>query len=288
MIIRELLLTKVSRRRRGKKLKKQTGVTIHNVGNNSVGANADANARYQRNSQNEAVNGWHYTVDEKEAILSIPIDEIAEHSGKRLGNDTTVAIEICDNIDGDSLQATNNGAKIAADILVSQGHNKAIWNQNIFQHNDWSGKNCPEQIRKGNPYNWEEFVKRVNEYMAPSKKEPNKDFIKQFVSNLYVNGVERNPDPKGLEDWINAIINGSMTPYEVAYNIFFSDEALKKKAPNQEFVERVYKGVLMRSIDPTGTKTWLDGIYKDKSRVDILQGVANSNEFKEIVSKMNI
>jgi N-acetylmuramoyl-L-alanine amidase len=162
---RELLVTKGTKRRSGAKLKAVAGVTIHNTGNNSKGANADANARYQKNSANEAVNGWHWTVDEKEAIQSIPNDEIAEHSGTRKGNDTTVAIEICDNVDGNLLMATNNGAELAAFILTAQGHESAVWKQNIYQHNDWSGKDCPSEIRHNKPYNWLTFLEHVNSYM---------------------------------------------------------------------------------------------------------------------------
>lgn len=167
MTTRELLLP-ISKRRKGNKLKKVAGVTIHNVGNRSKGANADANARYQKNSCNDAVNGWHWTVDEKEAVLSIPENEIAEHAGKRAGNDTTVGIEICDNVDGDALKATDNGAKLAAEILKRQGFKKAVWKENLFMHQDWSAKRCPEQILANNPYNWETFVAKVNAYMNAS------------------------------------------------------------------------------------------------------------------------
>lgn len=173
MTTRELLVPKYSKRRKGTKLKSVAGVTIHNTGNTSKGADADANARYQKNSCNEAVNSWHWTVDENEAILSIPEDEIAEHAGKRKGNDTTVGIEICENADGNLLEATNNGAELAAQVLKRQGFDKAISQQNIFQHYHWSKKNCPSRIRAGQPYNWTEFVKRVNQYMngaeTPSK-----------------------------------------------------------------------------------------------------------------------
>lgn len=165
MTTRELLVPKYSKRRKGTKLKSIAGVTIHNTGNTSKGADADANARYQKNSCNEAVNGWHWTVDENEAVLSIPEDEVAEHAGKRKYNDTTVGIEICENKDGDLLRATDNGAQLAAQVLKRQGFKKAIWKQNIFQHHDASGKNCPSRIRANEPYSWDEFVKRVNAYM---------------------------------------------------------------------------------------------------------------------------
>lgn len=158
-----MLLPNGSKRRSGRSLKSFLGVTVHNVGNQRHGANADANARYQKNSANTTVVGWHYTVDETEIIRSIPEDEVAEHTGKRAGNDTTIGIEICDHSDGDILKATNNAAWLAADILKRHGHTKAIWKENVFQHFDWSGKNCPAQLRAGRPYSFEVLIQKVNE-----------------------------------------------------------------------------------------------------------------------------
>lgn len=172
MTTRELLVPLGSKRRKGNKLKSVRGVLIHNTGNTSKGADADANARYQKNSPNAEVNGWHWTVDEKEAVLSIPEDEIAEHAGKRAYNDTTVGIEICENSDGNLTQATNNGALLAAQVLKRQGFSKAVWKQNIFMHQDASGKCCPSRIIAGEPYNWDEFVRRVNAYMSGSTVTP--------------------------------------------------------------------------------------------------------------------
>lgn len=172
MLQRELLVPKGSRRRKGRKLKSIGGVTIHNTGNTDRGSTADANARYQKNSANDAVNGWHWTVDDKEAIKSIPEDEIAEHAGKRKGNDTTVGIEIAENKDGDLRKATDNAAELAAQVLKRQGFKKAEWGKNIYQHHDWSGKNCPSRIRAKQPYGWDEFVKKVNQHMGAVDEKP--------------------------------------------------------------------------------------------------------------------
>lgn len=164
MQIRQKLIP-IGWRRNGKKLIRNTGVTIHNTGNDGNGANADAHARLQFNDPNppsQPRGSWHWTVDEKEAVQSIPNDEIAKHAGTSYGNETTVGIEICENKNGNLLEATNNAAVIAAQVLKGMGYRTAIWKQNIFQHNDWSGKDCPWLIRDGKPYNWNEFLRRVN------------------------------------------------------------------------------------------------------------------------------
>lgn len=167
--VRELLVP-VGVRRKGKVLDFQ-GVTVHNVDNESTRANADANARYQASTPDykTAKGGtasWHYTVDEKEIVRSIPEDEVAYHCGNNEGNNTTVSVEICDNADGDILKATDNAAELTADILKRHGHTKAVWGENLFQHHDWANKNCPSKIRAGKPYGWEAFVAKVNEFMG--------------------------------------------------------------------------------------------------------------------------
>ncbi len=142
------------------------GVTIHNTGNPSPGANALANVHYMLENAHNMYNSWHYTVDEGHIIRSVPENEEAYHTGNREGNHTTVGIEITENSDGNILKATNNAAWLAADILRRHGIGKAVWKQNIFQHHDWTGKDCPDQIRRGNPYGWTEFVDRVNMYLS--------------------------------------------------------------------------------------------------------------------------
>lgn len=170
--VRELLVP-IGVRRKGKALNFK-GVTIHNVDNESDGANADANARYQASSpdyttKTGGTSSWHYTVDEKEIVRSIPENEVAYHCGKNEGNNTTVSIEICDNADGDILKATDNAAELAADILKRHGHVSAVSGQNLFQHHDWSGKNCPSKLRAGKPYSWATFVEKVNDFMGAAQ-----------------------------------------------------------------------------------------------------------------------
>lgn len=153
--------------RRGNQIKSFAGVTIHNTGNADVGADAARHHQYLQNRYDKSgVYGFHYVVDDHATLCCIPIDEIAEHTGSRRGNDTTVGIEICMNADGDLKKATNRAALLCAEILKAYGHMQAVWKKNVFQHNDWSGKNCPEMLRAGKPYSFEDFVARVNCYLG--------------------------------------------------------------------------------------------------------------------------
>ena len=170
--INEMLVPIGTKRRKGTKLKGNNGVVIHEAG--TPNAPAKNHALNQHNNANAAVNGWHITVDDKEAWLSIPLDEVAEHCGKREGNDTTVAIEIADEVtSGEYWQkAVDNAAQLAAHVLKLKGFSRAVWKENIWQHNDWNGKDCPYQIRRGNPMSFTEFVALVNQYMGAEETAP--------------------------------------------------------------------------------------------------------------------
>lgn len=278
---RELLLP-ISKRRKGNKLKQVNGVTIHNTGNNSKGANANANARYQKNSCNDAGTGWHWTVDETEAILSIPENEIAEHTGKRTGNDTTVGIEICDNIDGDALQATDNGAWLAAQVLKRQGFTEAVWKKNIFQHNDWSGKNCPEQIRKGKPYTWQKFVEKVNTFMKG-----------QEIASKPVEQPTQSSVPTETPKPVQSVIE--LPDGLLYFRLVTTERVYRRTAPtvNSTIAETLNAGVKLRyrgeegnyyyvSVDGTGVKGY---VAKSLVKADYL---SKSDGVKALQKKLGV
>ena len=149
--------------RPGIKMSKCIGVTIHNTDNSGAGADAKAHANLLKNSWKNKQQSWHFAVDEDGAYQSIPTDEIAWHAGdggSGKGNTQTIAIEICMNSDGDLEKATDNAAQLAAQQLKKKG----LSADKLYQHHDWSGKNCPSQIRAGNPYNWSTFKNKVKAY----------------------------------------------------------------------------------------------------------------------------
>lgn len=73
------------------------------------------------------------------------------------GNRQSLAIEICENVDGNLLNATNNAVELTAYLMKL--YNIPI--SNVVQHNHWSSKDCPNRIRRGEPYTWQEFLNKV-------------------------------------------------------------------------------------------------------------------------------
>ena len=105
----------------GKKLRRFSGVTIHETGNRAAGAGAENHMLYMvKNGGGAKEVSYHYVVDEKEVWHLIPEDEVAWHAGDGAdgkGNNETVAVEICVNRDGDFAKAVENAARLTAAIL---------------------------------------------------------------------------------------------------------------------------------------------------------------------------
>lgn len=142
-------------------------LTIHQTGNTAAGANAKAHHNLQARSG--IGYGWHWQVDDHEAIQTHDHDFKIWHAGdsRGKGNTESISIEICVNLDGDYNQSVENGAKLAAMILKEEN----IPIERMVQHNYWTGKNCPEQIRAcKNGICWSHFVEKVKGYLNASNE----------------------------------------------------------------------------------------------------------------------
>ena len=136
-------------------------ITIHNTANTKVGADAENHAIYMQGSGKNSTASYHYVVDDKEIYRLLPDNEVAWHAGdgeNGTGNRQSLAIEICENVDGNLLNATNNAVELT--VYLMKLYNIQL--SNVVQHNHWSGKDCPNRIRKGEPYNWQTFLNKVD------------------------------------------------------------------------------------------------------------------------------
>lgn len=136
-----------------------TFITVHETGNANPGADAAAHGRLQArgNSRNAS---WHYTVDDKQVVQSFPDDVRCWHAGdgRGHGNLSSIAIEICVNRDGDYAKAVANAAELVRTLMARHGIPLA----NVVQHNRWSGKNCPQNLRSGaKGITWAQFLALV-------------------------------------------------------------------------------------------------------------------------------
>lgn len=161
-------------------------ITVHDTGNPSAGANADAHANFINNGSTET---WHYTVDDRGAIQHFYDTTRCWHAGdgRGHGNMSSIGIEMCINSDGNFRKTVENTAKLVR-ILMDK-YNIPI--ENVVQHNYWSGKNCPASLRSGkHGLTWKRFINMVlsnktTQVKASSKKFNNRNNKTKPVNNVW-------------------------------------------------------------------------------------------------------
>jgi len=147
-------------------------ITIHQTGNAAKGADAEMHNRYVHSVAPNP--SWHYTVDggtsdgKKAPVIyqHLPLTENGWHAGdgtNGTGNRKSIGIEICVNKDGNLSKAEANGAWLAAKLIKEVGSLKPF-PACMKQHYDWSGKNCPAQIR-GRKDGWKNFLAAVESHL---------------------------------------------------------------------------------------------------------------------------
>ncbi len=166
-------------------------VTIHNTGMAHPSATAKGLNEYIHTTTRVA--SWHFSVDDNEAYQELKVDEVGWHAGDGShkfgdryfnktynswciggGNENSVAIEMCEYKGCNFNKVMRNTAKLVSDLLIKYDLTPAC----VRQHNDFSGKNCPQVIREAN--RWEEMLELIDiEYL---KKTLLKDYTFEFVS----------------------------------------------------------------------------------------------------------
>lgn len=126
-------------------------ITVHETANPDPGADAQAHADLQ--SGDGARNAsWHAQVDDREAIRSYPDTAQCWHAGTDEGNRHSLAVEICVNEGGDYDAAFKRAAGVVRDWRIKHKLSRA----DVKQHFEWTGKNCPSEMRLAN--RWQEFL----------------------------------------------------------------------------------------------------------------------------------
>lgn len=171
-----------------------TEIAIHETANAQVGANAQAHSNLQING-NRREASWHYQVDDKRIIQSFEDNIRTWHAGN--GNGRSIGIEICVNRDGNFSKAVDNAAKLTQ-VLMAR-HNIPL--SGVKQHNHYTGKNCPTNLRNGSKgINWNDFVNKVSgasiSQPAPSKPSLPKKTVAQLALEVYAGKWGNNPQRK--------------------------------------------------------------------------------------------
>jgi N-acetylmuramoyl-L-alanine amidase len=163
-------------------------VTVHNTANpNATAMNHEA---YLNSAPRSA--SWHITVDDKHAIMHIPLTEQAWHAGTTAGNTTSVGIEVCEFSDAARQKAAEaNAAQLIAEMLT--GKAPKGWNlngagvklANVVTHKYWSGKLCPRVILP----HWTSFKADIQKRMTALTASPT-SAVTYYEIRIHTSGPE--------------------------------------------------------------------------------------------------
>ncbi|PJN90604.1 DUF5776 domain-containing protein [Bacillus sp. mrc49] len=146
------------------KVNSKKSITIHETDNPGSTADADAHARLQKDGNTRSAS-WHWTVDDKESVQSFDHSYACWAGGTTKGNTESIHVEICVNEGGNYKKAVENAAKLVKKIMKDEG----ISILNVYQHNHWSGKNCPSKMRSGKyGYTWKTFIELIQSEESPT------------------------------------------------------------------------------------------------------------------------
>ena len=113
--------------------------------------------------------------------------------------------------------------------------------------------------------------------------------VTQFVSRCYLKALGRQYDVSGLNNWCDAILTGRSTSKQVASNGFFhSDEFQKKHLSDTEYVKVLYRTFLDREYDAPGLEDWVSSLRRGASRDEVMNGFADSVEFRELMQRYGL
>ncbi len=156
IVVEIKLIPKMSNWTSGISSSQHVGSTWHDTGNPD--SSADSDYRWAANNRPGGVPGSYNGIfDARKLIITQRFDELVGHAANHTGNVTSYAFEQAfGSAGGGYEESLKVGAAIHGGIMATNGWSVAT---SLKQHNYWSGKNCPGQIR--NKGDWPRVVAMV-------------------------------------------------------------------------------------------------------------------------------
>lgn len=109
-----------------------------------------------------------------------------------------------------------------------------------------------------------------------------------FVNRNYNSFLNRTPDYGGLNYYVGMLANKQLTAAQLVDSLVSSDEFKNSQVTSNDYLARLYGGLMGRSADQGGLNYWLNYLFNGYSRRYILSSFINSPEFTAICSNYNV
>lgn len=165
-----------------------TSTTWHDTGNTTSNANGEYNwAASGGRAQIKSPGSYNGIFDGTKIIITQRFDELVGHAANHAGNVTSYAFEQAGWGPGfDFDKSLEVGAWLHAGVLHAMGKTAK---DAMYQHNYWSGKNCPGQIRaRGIWHKVEDLVDariaEITAFLKGSVSKPVRTFLLRFETPI--------------------------------------------------------------------------------------------------------
>ncbi len=213
-------------------------IIIHDTGNTSPAADAEAHFKYLQNAIRYG--SAHYYLDDKQIIQTIGDSLVAWSIGDKWGyknnprritdatNSNSMSIELCINADINKDLAYKNLVELTKNLMkkFNVPHNRVI------RHFDATGKNCPGSWSSNNWQKWKEFqddIKKPIEWQIDLSK--NSEFGSSLVA-------DKKEEKKGK------VVDAMQDEFKKAIEIGITDGSRPKDPANrQEVACMVLRGI---------------------------------------------
>ena len=111
--------------------------------------------------------------------------------------------------------------------------------------------------------------------------------IDDFLTGLYINILNRDPDPSGFEFWKKRLHERKTDVSKVVIEFVNSVEFSMMNVPNEYFIRSLYTALFMRDPDPSGLAFWIDNAAR-YGRDFVLYGFLASHEWRINAEYYNI
>ena len=112
--------------------------------------------------------------------------------------------------------------------------------------------------------------------------------LSDFVERFYRLILGREPDPAGLNGWVDDLSDGRSTACDIAFGFVFSPEFSNRNTSNGQYVDILYAAFFDRQADPAGRNAWINVLQSGGLRGDVLDGFLFSQEFANLAADFGI
>ena len=218
-------------------------ITVHNTANDATARNEVA---YMTNNNYEI--SYHFAVDDKEVVQSLPLDRNGWHAGdgNGTGNRKSIGIEICYSKSGGNkfIKAEQNAVELIVHLLKERG-----WGiDRVKKHQDWSGKYCPHRTLD---MGWDRFIKMIETALNGAKNEPTNEVNNityqtwDDVKNKWLPNVINDSDYAGIFGHDVCCVYANLDRGNVYYKVHYKGGKWLPEVKNRND----YAGIYNKPID---------------------------------------